>query len=211
MSTALAPLAPSLFELEQDLQALFDTAELVTQEQETEFLADISEALQRSVEKRDRVSQFITHCGHQRDNCDSEIKRLESRKRRFELAEKRMRQYVQTVIESLGTDEKGRYRKLEGKTATFSLRAKPPSIEITNEESVPDEYKCITVTMSFKMWHSFLEGCTYEGDAVAKGMQELTDKAHVTVSKSAVRSAIDAGAEVPGADLNIGGHTLQIK
>jgi DNA repair exonuclease SbcCD ATPase subunit len=203
VSTALMPLAPSLFELEQDLQALFDSAELVTQEQETEFLADISEALQRSVEKRDRVAQFITHCGHQRENCDSEIKRLESRKRRFELAETRMRQYVQTVIESIGPNDKGKFPKLEGKTATFSLRAKPPSVAIADENAVPTEFKSLTVTVRLSTWQQLLEAAGF--DLVE------SESSTVSIRKTEIRKAIEAGQEVPGADLRIGEHTLQIK
>jgi hypothetical protein len=118
-----------------------------------------------------------------------------------------MRQYVQSVIELLGVDEKGRYKKLDGKTVTFSLRTNPPSVAVTNEDAVPDIYKTITVTLPLEVWRSIVKlGGEFEPD-----LNWATDKGKVNTSKIGIREAIDTGLEVPGADLNIGGHTLVIK
>lgn len=157
MSTAVAPIAPSLYELEQDLQSFLDTEDLVSPEQEQVFRAELASAIQASVEKRDRVGQFIRHCELQARNCDEEIKRLQSRKRTFDNAEKRVRGYVQSVIESLALATNGKTQKLEGKIVTFSLRAKPPSVEITDESAIPVEYKHITFTVSKTLVKEALE------------------------------------------------------
>jgi hypothetical protein len=59
MNAALAPRAPSLFELEHELESLLDTEALVTPEQEAEFRRELASALEASVEKRDRVYAFL--------------------------------------------------------------------------------------------------------------------------------------------------------
>lgn len=206
-STALAlPFAPSLYEIEQDLAALLDTEALVTEEQEAEFRGDLAVALEASVEKRDRVGQFLRHCDMQAANCDTEIKRLQERKKSFEAAEGRMRQYVQLVIEGLGPDAKGKPKKLEGKAITFSLRACPVSVEIADPGLVPSAYKTVTVTLPMPLWQSVLASVP---DLDRNPLH--VSKAIETISRTAVKAAIDRGEEVPGADLNIGGYSLVVK
>lgn len=149
MSTALmAPSAPSLFELEQDLQALLDTEDLVSEDQRGQFEAELAESLKASVAKRDRVAQFIVHCAMQQENCEREIERLKKRKESFDRAGKRIKMYVQRVIESLGSDANGKPKKLEGNLATFSLRQAPGHIEVIDASKVPADLRVETVTVA---------------------------------------------------------------
>ena len=60
------------------------------------------------------------------------------------------------TIENLGTDGKGKFRKLEGKTTTFSLRACPPSVEATDESAIPAEYKALTLKLPAVMWEQWM-------------------------------------------------------
>jgi hypothetical protein len=214
MTTMLAPRAPSMFELEQDLEALLDTESLVPPEQEAEFYAQLATQLEASIDKRDRVGQFMRHCELQAANCDAEIERLLKRKQTFEAANRRMRQYVQAVIESLGPDAKGKPKKLEGKTITFSLRAKPGSIEIADESAVPAEFKSIVVKLPLETWQLICDEFRTDAedeDPMWQEIQRATAQASCTVSKSAVKEAIERGADVPGADLTIGGYSLVVK
>src|SRR5437879_10864559 len=57
----LPPSTPALtlYALEENLESLVDSAELVTVDQEGAFLEDFRHALTAAVEKRDRVAQFI--------------------------------------------------------------------------------------------------------------------------------------------------------
>ena len=158
MNTAIAHVVqPSLYEYEQDLLALLDTAEMVTPEQDAEFQRDLTEQLQKTVAKRDRVGSFIKHLEMQAKFAGEEIKRLQERKRLFEHVEVRLRGYVLHLIEELGPDAKGKLRKLEGERFTLSARACPVSLEITDEAAVPLEYKNVTVAMSAEDWDAFLE------------------------------------------------------
>ncbi len=212
MSTALIPYAPSLFDLEQNLESLFDTEAFVTDEQEAEFRLELSSALEASIEKRDRVGQFIRHCQMQQQNCEDEMDRLQARRKSFAAAEERMRKYVHAVITSLGRDSKGKTKKLEGKTITFSLRPTPGSVEISDAEAVPDDYKKVTVTLPADTWTLLCDEMRDDdNDPLWFEMQRANERASKTISKTAVKQAIDAGVEVPGADLTIGGYSLVVK
>ena len=140
--------AAPLYIIEAHLASLIETAELVSPEQEQEFRAELQSALMTAVEKRDRVGQFLAHLEQQIEFANFEIDRLKQRKATFERALARLEAYVIETIESLGTDDKGKYRTLEGKTTTFSLRVCPPSVEVTDETSIPADFKTLPIESS---------------------------------------------------------------
>jgi len=154
--------AAPLYVIEDQLAALIETAELVSPEQEREFRAEFQAALTTAVEKRDRTGQFLAHLEHQIDFARFEIDRLRQRKAACERALARLENYVVETIENLGTDAKGRYRTLEGKTTTFGLRACPPSVEATDESAIPAEYKTLTLKLPAVTWEQLLDGLDIE-------------------------------------------------
>jgi hypothetical protein len=110
------------------------------------------------------------------------------------------------TIENLGTDSKGKYRTLEGKTTTFSLRACPPSVEISDESAVPADYKTLTLKLPALTWEQLLDGLEIEQRAAVLG-QVKSPK--VSVEKRSIKAAIDGGTNVPGAGLATGRHSLR--
>jgi Siphovirus Gp157 len=130
----------------------------------------------------------------QADNCDVEVRRLQERKKRYQNALQRVRGYVQYVLESMGQDDKGKWRKLEGNTVTFSLRNQPPRLEIWDETQIPWEYQDITVTLPVSMWQ----------DLTAGGLPSIEAKAKYCPNKQRIKEAIDRCEEIPGADLQVG-------
>jgi hypothetical protein len=198
--------AMSLYVIEDCLAALIETAELVSPEQEQEFRAEFRAALTAAVEKRDRVGQFLGHLEQQIEFAKFEINRLRQRKSTCERALERLESYVVETIENLGTDSKGKYPRLEGKTTTFSLRACPSSVEATDESAVPSEYKALTLKIPAVMWEQLLDGLEIEQRvAVLKQVRSP----EVSVDKRSIKAAIDGGAEVPGAGLVTGRHALR--
>src|SRR5271154_3824254 len=125
--------ADSLFRIEEYLAAMIETADLVPQEQEQEFLAEFRRALSTAVEQRDRVGQYMAHLETQSAFAKAEIERLRQRKGVYDRAFDRVGECFLNTIEFLGVDPRGPRRKLEGKTVTFSARACPPSVEIEDE------------------------------------------------------------------------------
>jgi len=198
--------ALTLYNIEEHLVALLDTAEMVeAPEQQEAIFAEIQQALVTAIDKRDRVNQFMVHCESQQAAIDAEIKRLQALKKSFTKAQERMEDYVIRTIQSLGADEKGRYRKLEGKTCVFSVRACPPSVEVRDEAAIPAEYKTLTITVPATAWEELVDNVDL--DERSKFLAAVK-KTECSVDKRGIKTAIDSGAEVPGADLAIGKYAL---
>jgi len=198
--------AAPLYLIEDHLAALIETADLVSPEHELEFRAEFQAALTAAVDKRDRVGQFLAHLEQQIDFARFEIDRLRQRKAAFERALARLENYVIETIEHLGTDGKGKYRRLEGQTTTFSLRACPPSVEVADEAAIPAEYKVLLLKLPAVTWEQLLDGLEIEQRSAVLGQVRSPE---VTVDKRLVKAAIDGGVDVPGAGLAIGRHSLR--
>jgi hypothetical protein len=190
--------AGPLYAIEEYLAALVETAELVPADQEQEFRAEFESALSTAVEKRDRVGQFMVHLEQQIDFAKFEIERLRQRRTLYEHALERLERYVIGTIEHLGRDGRGKYCRLEGKTVTFSVRACPPSVEVTDEPAVPAEYKALTLKLPETLWEQLLD--TIDVDQRAEVLAEVRNP-EVSVDKRSVKAAIEAGRKVPGAGL----------
>ena len=198
--------AAPLYVIESYLAALVETAELVSPEQEQEFRAELRSALVNAVEKRDRVGQFLAHLEQQIEFANLEINRLKQRKAAFERALARLESYVIETIENLGTDEKGKYRTLEGRTTTFSLRLCPPSVDVTDEAAIPADFKTLLLKVPAVAWEQLLDGLGIDQRAAIVAKVETPE---VRVDKRSVRAAIESGAHVPGADVVFGRHSLR--
>ena len=198
--------AAPLYAIEDTLAALIETAELVSPEQEREFRTELQTALAAAVDKRDKVGQFLAHLERQIDFARFEIDRLRQRKAASERALARLEEYVIETIENLGTDGKGRYRTLEGKTTTFSLRGCPPSVEVADESAIPAEYKTLTLKLPAVTWERLLDGLDIEQRAAVLGQVKSPE---VGVDKRSIKAAFDGGTDVPGAGLVSGRHALR--
>ena len=198
--------AAPLYAIEDTLAALIETAELVSPEQEREFRTELQTALAAAVDKRDKVGQFLTHLERQIDYARFEIDRLRQRKAASERALARLEEYVIETIEKLGTDGKGRYRTLEGKTTTFSLRGCPPSVEVADESAIPAEYKTLTLKLPAVTWEQLLDGLDIEQRAAVLAQVKSPE---IGVDKRSIKAAFDGGADVPGAGLVSGRHALR--
>jgi hypothetical protein len=201
-----ALVAQPLYAIEEHLAALADTLELVPPDQEQQFRDEFQVALSTAVEKRDRVGQFMAHLEQQMAFANSEIDRLRERRAAYQRALERIETYVIHTIEILGRDAKGRYRRLEGKTVTFSLAGCPPSVEVTDESRVPAEYKTLTLKLPAAVFEQILGWLeTGQRETVASNV-----KCHdIAIDKRSIKSAINAGIAVPGADLAMGKSSLR--
>lgn len=193
----------TLYEIEDSLLALTDTDDLVSDEQRTEFEQELAIQLQTAVDKREAVGRFIRFCDVSCQNCDIEIKRLQERKKRWQNAEARMRQYVQSVIELMGQDDRGKFRKLEGRTITFSLRANPAQLDIADNSALPDKYQDITVTVPFDVWHS-LVGRLENDPVLTQALARAASEAKLSINRRRLRDDLEHGEQVRGADLQFG-------
>jgi len=110
------------------------------------------------------------------------------------------------TIENLGTDHKGKCRVLEGKTTTFSVRACPPSVEVTDESAVPAQYKMLLLKLPAVIWEQLLDGLEIERRSE---VLEQVKSPEAIMDKRLIKAALDSGADVPGASLVTGRHSLR--
>jgi hypothetical protein len=193
----------TLYTIEDHLAALQESID--TSSCDEELAQEFQQALKTAVEKRDRVGQFLAHLDNQITFAEAEIDRLRRRKQSFEKVRERVEEYVRRTIESLGCDESGRYKKLEGKTITFSLRACPPSVEVTDLDALPPEYKTLTLKMPAQLWEDM--SATFNHN-IADQVQQHVALREITPDKRAIKANIDSGGEISGADLTIGKFAL---
>jgi len=183
MAAAIAPIRRSLYVIEDDVQALLECAGTVTPEQEQEYLADLSRALGEARDKRDAVAQYMAHAEAQIEFAKAEIKRLQERKAAFEGSLDRIKGYVVRIMEESGQ------KKLEGNSATLSLRKCPPALEVLDEAAIPATYKTGTLTMPGYLIDTVLDSLDLDAPVALNW----------SVDKRAIRAALEAGQAIAGA------------
>lgn len=201
------PTGLTLYEAEDDLLALLDSEALVTPEQQAQFEIELTSALLAVRSKRDRVASFIKSCEAAEGFAGSEIQRLQARKSGFANARDRLREYVCGIIRGMGEDANGKLRKLDGDHFTMYTQACPVSLEITDEAAIPGKYKSITITMKMVDWAQLALLAEDRHSGWTDGRFQGT----VSVDKTAIKADLEAGHNVPGADLIIDKLSLRIK
>lgn len=190
----------TLFQIEESIALLAEAAE------EAGMTTDIEQALttylQGTLEKRDRVAEFIQYCEWMADLAKAEIKRLQGRQKHFEGTANCVSAMVLRVLDYLGA------KKLEGRTHTLSKRKCPPSVRIDDETSVPSEFKRVTVTLRLDEWNRLLAAA---GDDLRQTVETAIVKREETIDLKAVKEALNAERDVPGADLVLSRFSLEVR
>lgn len=196
----------NIYEIESDLQALVECADTVTEEQAEEYRQALQLALSNSIKKRQSVGQFILHCDSHEAACDREIDRLKALKKQYSGARERIEDFVIRTVLTIGPDDKGKLKALEGETVKLIVKATPDAVMIADESCLPSEFGRVTVKMSLDTWRDICAALPAEVVSVAAA----ECKEELTPDKTAIRTAIKAGKEVPGASLR-GGYRLEVK
>jgi hypothetical protein len=197
----------SLYRLEDDLAALVETAEGgIDPAREEEFRVDLARALQAAMEKRDRVGEFIRYLENQAKFAGEESKRLAERKAIFERAVERLKMYIKWTIQQIGADEQGRWRKLEGRTVTFSLRKLPDILQVDDEAAIPAEFKTLVITVPAAAWEQHLAAC-----AAREALLAAVIHTEVKLDRRELLARLKEGAELPGVDIRLGDFGLAMR
>ena len=189
----------TLFQADENLLALLNSEDLVGPEEEAQFQADLAAAFAAAEDKRESFGQFLLFLESQQEAAKKEIDRIKRRAEAIANLERRLKRIAVRVIKSWGADSKGKLRKLIGRTVTMYARALPSSVDIQNEDLVPEKYKRATIQMPLAMWRKVAETCP----AIDIRECNLT---YVTVVKEMVERDLVAMVDVPGADLRLPGH-----
>jgi hypothetical protein len=71
-------------------------------------------------------------------------------------------------------------------------------VEVTDESAIPSDYKTLALKLPAVMWEQLLDGLDVEQTAVVLRQVRSPE---VFIEKRSVKTAIDGGADVPGASL----------
>jgi len=199
--------ALTLYEAEQHLAALADTAAVVTEEQLGEFASDLARATEYGLAKRDNCARFILHLEEQIAFSKKERARLATREKSLEAGLAKFAAYLLAIIEVHGKRTSPTITRLEGRVGDLCAVDGGGSVEITNEAEVPMKYKRVVVKMYARDWLELVRLASTDEDPVDEWPDvEVT----YSTSASAVKAAIKAGETVPGATLKYS-TGLQIK
>lgn len=128
----------TLYEISDHLVTLFDSYDMCeTEEQRAECQAEIQRTIDAQIRKVDDFCRFLSHLESQTELADKEIKRLKAREAALANLQERLEKYAIYTMQSHNL------RKLEGDTATLTLRTNQPGVDIDNEESLPAKFKTI--------------------------------------------------------------------
>ena len=203
--------APSLYVIEEDLQALLDSEDLVDPADRQAFEADLADAMRAAVDKRQRVGEFIRYCQTHQEACRAEIERLTRLYDFYVKAQARMETIVLRVIESLGTDAKGKYKTLEAHTFKFRAQRNPSTTVITDAAKVPDGFKRMRIGFALPKW-AWMQVEADLKRLVTEQVPSCEISASEDIPLTPIKRAIEEDCqEVPGADVKIGDLRLVVK
>jgi len=170
MSTELIPVpkpALTLYEVEDNLEALANTIELVEEVEAKELILDeIGRALRQAKDKRDAVVAFLRHCEVQQQFADQEIERIKNRRERIARLQEELEQYVVRVIDQFVIPDRRGVKRLEGNFSSLRIQKNPDSVVITDEKALPLALKDAVLTMPAYVWEALLERLSKEDRAV---------------------------------------------
>lgn len=204
----------SLSEIEDFLAAMVASAEGVSDEQMTEYLADLGEASEVARQKRDRCAHTIFRYDEmvglieaRRAQLQERMDQLKLMANRVKAEQGRFERYLVSIVEQFGeVPKRAKNKRLEGNVFALALATSPDSVSIENESEVPAEYKRVTVTLDLPVYERLVELGFTQGYT-----ERELPQGTVAISKTAIKQAFAANQDVPGADLKFGDVRLEVK
>ena len=198
----------TLYELEENLQALVNSIDLAEEPSAREsILEEIGHAIRRTREKRDAVVGFLRQCEWQQNFADAEIERIQKRKAFFVRVQNRLESYLIPLLEQYAPRDRRGTQRLEGNFSNLRIQKNPESVLVTDVDSIPADFKQIILTMPAAVWDKFLQGLNVEE---RKAFESQIDKLEWKPDKKAIATELKRGNQIPGADLKFGDWRLVI-
>jgi hypothetical protein len=189
----------TLFEIDQELEAAFETA---SQEQE-ETGAISEEAKQQCLnlfaelgKKVDRIARYVRAMELRARAAKEESARLAARQKSAENRVEQVKSMLSFFMQSRGL------KRLEGDLNTIRLQKNGQASLQLNPAELPNDYSQTELALSYQDWLRLL-------DAVACTDLKAALEAAVTkveANKELIRQLLQSGREIPGAQLVKGSH-----
>src|SRR5215475_1927658 len=133
----------TLYAITDELAALMNSYDLCeTESERSACQGEIQAVVEKLVKKVDGCAHYLAHLESQSSLASAEIDRLKKRRDYFEHMLDRLRGYIIRVMQMQNV------KKLDGETNSLALRQNPPSVEITDLDLVPAEYKTVRTETS---------------------------------------------------------------
>ena len=198
----------TLYELEDNLQALVNSIELAEKPSTREsILEEIGHALRKTAEKRDAVVAFLRHCEMQRRFADAEIERIQKRKALIARIQEELESHLVRVVEQHAKPDRRGIQRLEGNFSCMRIQKNHDSVLITDIGTLPLAFKQAVLAMPAHVWEALLERLGLEERKVWEGR---VDKLEFKPDKKTIAAELKNGTEIPGADVKFGDWRLVI-
>jgi len=211
MATTVTTIRPNdctLYAIEDTLQALANSVDLVEDAHDRQVILDeIGQALRRTKEKRDAVVAFLRHCELQQKFADAEVERIEKRKAFIVRVREELERYVIQVIDQFAAPDRRGIKRLEGNVSSLRIQKNPDSVLITDLDSLPLALKQVVLTMPAYVWEALLQRVGFEERKV---FETRVEKAEFKPDKKAIGAELKKGTQIPGADLKFGEWRLVV-
>lgn len=216
--TALEPVSrASLHALCEELAFLVDSEP--TPENEAlhcEWLAEMGQATEAARTKVDRVVMFIRRLEAEIEWAKGEAAYHAERAKTMQTGLERVQSYCVNVVQQFApeppTDSKGKPRhskRLEGRAGYLAIQQNPPSIVVDRAvETLPAHYQRATIAMD-GVTLCFLRDTLIEQGAM-DCLAKLDYCTRLEADRASLKKALEAGAEVEGADLKFGDWRLAL-
>jgi hypothetical protein len=189
----------SLFEIDHELDALFDDIEDEVEnrgEAPAELLDRFQQFCEAHTEKADRIGRFLRMMEARVQYCRSEASRLQDR------AQSCDRKATQTKFMVMYYLKSRDLKKIEGREFTLRIQKNSQdSVRFTDETQVPMRFRSVEARIDGQLWEMIVASlpCELERLLVAS----IRDAAP---SNDAIKQAVQNQIAVPGADVCRGEH-----
>ena len=190
----------ALFEIDEELNGIFDEIEEQNGEPTEELIARFQEFCGAHGEKVDRIGRFLRRMEAREQFCRSEAVRLSDRAR---AAAGKVERTKNMVLYYLMSRE---LKLIEGRE--FTLRAQKnsqESVRITDEAALPVAFRKIDSRIGGVLWETVLANLH---DELGKMLESTVEESRPDTDS--IKAAIQHEEQVPGAELRRGWH-LRIK
>ena len=189
----------SLFEIDQELDALLDDIEEEI-ENRGDAPAELMERFQQFCEahgeKADRIGRFLRMMESRVQYCRSEAVRLQERAR---TSDRKVTQTKSMVLYYLKSRD---LKKIEGREFTLRMQKNSQdSVRFTDETQVPMRYRNVSLRIEGSLWEKLVECVPDElKHPLIASIQDATPY------NEAIKQAVQNRIAVPGAEVYRGDH-----
>jgi len=194
----------SMFEIDESLEALVDTAEQEAEANNGEISEEIKIALATYAEafgyKLDRIADFLKAQKAEAEVAQREAERFQARHKAAENREKRLKQMLVWFMLTRNV------QKLRGALNTISLQANSaPSLVIQETTHIPDSFYRAKIEVTWPEWIEILTALPQ--GPLRDRLREVGGKAvQKELQRGILADALARGEVVEGASLIKGGH-----